>query len=958
MNFFSPECESVTRGNFAKRSVFTGSIIAVKTHVAAGHRPALRSRGVNSSSVRLVVCVLFLFAALDLTLAAGSRERTSINDNWRFTKGDPNGNSSGLIYDVRPEVKDKKDDKPADAEPMAAEKITTTNRAVLKPWILPTANPFIKEAAKRHVRPASDAGTNIPYTQPNFDDRSWRTVNLPHDWAIEGPFHVGWGEGVGGGMGRLPSPGIGWYRKRIDIPASDAGKSIFLDVEGAMSYAMVWLNGHLVGGWPYGYASWCVDLTPYLVPGGTNQLAIRLDNPSDSSRWYPGGGICRNVWLTKTKSIHIAHWGTFVRTQNVSKDSAEVHLAVTIENDSEQSAEVSVATEIFALNAKGKKTGSFVAKIPPAALTVAAGSNAISSGNVTITNPKLWGPPPNQQPNRYIAVTTISKGEQLLDRYETAFGIREIRFDPQHGIFVNGERVPIHGVNQHHDLGALGAAFNERAAERQLEILREAGCNAIRMSHNPPAPELLELTDKMGLLVLDEIFDCWERKKTPLDFHLIFPEWHEPDLRAFIRRDRNHPSIFLWSIGNEVGEQYTGEAGAKVAQELCNIAHEEDPTRPVTTAMNYAKPEMPLPAGVDVIGLNYQGEGIRDTSAYAGLKGISTPPQYAAFHKAFPDKMILSTETAAALSSRGDYLFPVFNGTSAPVKDDFGGDSKKQKVSAYELYSADFGSSADKVFAAQDQHPYVAGEFVWSGWDYLGEPTPYYGARSSYFGIIDLAGFKKDRFYLYQSRWRPDFPMAHILPHWTWPERVGEVTPVHVFTSGDEAELFLNGKSLGRKKKKQYEYRLRWDNVVYQPGTLKVIAYKNGAKWATAEMKTAGEPVQLKLEPDRKVIRADGKDLCFVTVIVADKNGITAPRADNRVSFKIEGPGEIVATDNGDPTSFESFQSPDRKAFNGLCLVIVRGVARQPGIIKLTADSDSMSSATVILQTVAEQTSE
>ena len=499
-------------------------------------------------------------------------------------------------------------------------------------------------------------------------------------------------------------------------------------------------------------------------------------------------------------------------------------------------------------------------------------------------------------------------------------------------------------MNQHHDLGALGAAYNHRAAQRQLEILRELGCNAVRMSHNQPAPELLELTDAMGLLVVDEIFDCWERKKTPLDFHLIFPDWSEPDLRAFIRRDRNHPSVILWSIGNEVGEQYTGADGATVAQRLHDFAKEEDPTRPTTTAMNFAKADMPLPAVVDVISLNYQGEGIRDTPAHAELKGIRTPPQYPAFRAAFPNKVILSSETAAALSSRGEYLFPVHDAISAPVKDGLGGDAKRQHVSAYELHAADFGSSADKVFAAQDKHPYVAGEFVWSGWDYLGEPTPYYGARSSYFGIIDLAGFKKDRFYLYQSRWRPDLPMAHILPHWTWPERVGQVTPVHVFTSGDEGELFLNGKSLGRKKKGQYEYRLRWDDVAYHPGTLKVVTYKHGAKWAAAEVKTAGAPAKLKLEPDRNEIRANGLDLCFVTVTVTDKDGLVAPRANNRLRFAIEGPGEIVATDNGDPTSFEPFRAPGRKAFNGLCLVIVRGKADQPGDIKITTTSDGLDS--------------
>jgi beta-galactosidase len=886
---------------------------------------------------------ILLFAATGFAVAADApRERISINDNWRFTQGDPNGDSTGLIYDVRPEVKDKKDDKAADAEPTEAEKIAATNRIVLRPWILPTANVFIKDPAQRHARPAANAATNVSYTQFNFDDSLWRKVNLPHDWAIEGPFHVGSGAGVGGGMGRLPSPGIGWYRKQLDIPANDAGKPIFLDVDGAMSYAMVWLNGHLVGGWPYGYASWRVDLTPYIVPGGENQLAIRLDNPPDSSRWYPGGGIYRNVWLTKTHPVHVGQWGTSLTTPEVSCERATVNLRVTVNNDSKQAANVNVATEIFALDANGKQTGATVAKIAPVSLQIVAGESAVATGNVTVANPKLWGPPPTQQPNRCVAVTTVSQDGQVMDRYETRFGIRAVRFDPDKGILVNGEHIPLRGVNQHHDLGALGTAFNQRAAQRQLEILREMGCNAVRMSHNPPAPELLELTDQMGFLVIDEIFDCWERKKTPLDFHLIFPDWSEPDLRTLIRRDRNHPSVFLWSVGNEVGEQYTGEESAKVAQRLCDIAHDEDPTRPTTSAMNYAKPNMPLPAVVDVIGLNYQGEGIRDTLPTNEVKGIRTPPQYPAFHTAFSNKLIFSTETAAALSSRGEYLFPVFNGISAPVKDGSGGDSKRQQVSAYELHAADFGSAADKVFAAQDKHPYVAGEFVWSGWDYLGEPTPYYGARSSYFGIIDLAGFKKDRFDLYQSRWRPDFPMAHILPHWTWPERGGQVTPVHVFTSGDEAELFLNGKSLGRKQKGQYEYRLRWDDVVYQPGVLKVVIYKNGKPWATDEVKTAGEPARLKLEPDRSKICADGKDLSFVTVTVTDKNGVMAPHADNRIRFNIEGPGEIVVTDNGDPTSFESFQSHDRIAFNGLCLAVIRGKAGQTGKIKLTAMAEGL----------------
>jgi beta-galactosidase len=464
---------------------------------------------------------------------------------------------------------------------------------------------------------------------------------------------------------------------------------------------------------------------------------------------------------------------------------------------------------------------------------------------------------------------------------------------------------------------------------------------------------LLELTDRMGFLVMDEIFDAWVRQKTAFDFHLIFPDWHEQDLRAFVRRDRNHPSVALWSVGNEVGEQYNGEAGAKVARELVAMVHEEDPSRPATGSMNAAKPDSPFAAAFDVISLNYQGEGIRNTPEFTNFRGNKTPPQYDAFHERFPDRLILSSESAAAYSSRGVFLFPVAGGISNPTRDGSGGDSRIRQVSGYELYAADFGSSPDKVFAAQDSHPFVGGEFVWSGWDYLGEPSPYYSSRSSYYGIIDLAGFRKERFYLYQARWRPDFPMAHLLPHWTWPERVGQVTPVHVFTSGDEAELYLNGQSLGRKKKGPSEYRLRWDDVVYQPGTLRVVAYKAGKKWATDEVQTAGEPHRISLSPDRRIIAADGRDLCFITATVTDKNGWMAPRAGNRIRFEIEGPGEIVATDNGDATSLESFQSRERNAFNGLCLAIVRAKPGQPGSIRLTAAADGLKPAAVSIRTAS-----
>jgi beta-galactosidase len=855
------------------------------------------------------------------------RERISINNDWRFMKYASQNVADGLIYDTRSDI--------------------VNGTTPLKSYILPSGNDFIKNPANWYVRPAGNPGLTFSNVLSTLNDSLWENLNLPHDWAIEGPFN----SYNNGSMGRLPSPGVGWYRKKLDIPVSDAGKSIFLDVDGAMSYAMVWLNGNLVGGWPYGYASWRLDLTPYIVPGGTNQLAIRVDNPTDSSRWYPGGGIHRNVWLTKTKPIHVGQWGTYLTTQNVSVSNATINLKVTIDNDSASNATIVAMTQILALDSEGRKTGDSVANIAPVNVSIAAGTNAQVNGSVTLANPRLWGPPPTQVPNRYVAVTTLWRQGELVDTYETRFGIRSVDFDPNSGIYVNGEHIYVNGVDQHHDLGALGAAFNYRAAQRQLEVLRELGCNAIRMSHNPPAPELLDLCDQMGFLVLDEIFDVWVSAKPANDFHLIYADWHQQDLRAFIRRDRNHPSIIIWSFGNEVGEQYTGAAGAAVGQELHNICHEEDPTRPTTTAINANNPTDPLPAVPDLISLNYRGEGIRDGAAYAGLSGITTPPQYQPYHAAFPRKVVLSSENASALSTRGEYLFPVYSGNSAPASR-YGGDSVNLYVSAYELYTADFGSSADKVFTAQDQNPFVAGGFVWSGWDYLGEPTPYYTARSSYSGIIDLAGFKKDRFYLYQSRWLPDLPMAHILPHWTWPGREGQVTPVHVFTSGNEAELFLNGVSLGRKIKGQNEYRLRWDNVIYQPGELRVVAYKNGTLWAQSTNITVGNAAALQGTADRSEINADGVDLSFVTVCVVDANGQIVPRAKNSLTFSISGPGEIVATDNGDPTNLVDFPSTTRAAFNGYCLVIVRGIVGQTGTIQLTAQSASLTSTTVNLQSI------
>jgi beta-galactosidase len=840
------------------------------------------------------------------------RARLRLNEDWRFTRGDPPANTTSLAY------------------------------ADVKAWILPTGNGFVEDAAKRSQRPDGNLGGDVAYTAADYDDTSWQPVDLPHDYAVAGPFT----QAVSVSMGQLPSPGVVWYRKRFALPDSDAGKSIFLDVDGAMSYSMVWLNGQLVGGWPYGYASFRLDLTPYVNLGGDNVLAIRLDNqiPKDSnwqsgsSRWYAGGGIYRNVWLVKTAPVHVGQWGTYITTPEISAESANLDVKAVVDNDSQRDASVSVATEIFEIDGDDRKLGCAVASIDPVELQVPAGSHATTAATAVIANPKLWGTGPNQKPNRYVAVTTVHRDGKPVDVYETPFGVRTLGFDPNAGLFVNGEHVKLNGVCNHHDLGALGAAINDRALQRQLEILAEMGSNAIRTSHNPPAPELLELADKMGFLIMDEAFDVWLRPKTELDYHLVYPEWHEQDLRALLRRDRNHPSVIMWSIGNEVGEQSADAEGAAISQELTGISHQEDPTRPTISGMNAAKATSPFPAMIDAVGLNYQGSGIR-----------VNPPQYPVFHEAFPDKLIVGSETASIVSSRGVYTFPVPPGFGVAVSETAGEDVVNRQVSSYDLYYPSYASSPDKEFASQDHYPFVAGQFVWTGFDYLGEPTPF-DSRSSYYGILDLAGFKKDLFYIYQSVWRPEYPMAHILPHWTWDERVGQVTPVHVYTSGDEAELFLNGQSLGRKAKAAFEYRLRWDDVVYEPGELRVVAYRHGEVWATESVRTAQSASKLVLTPDRPEIAGDGDDLSFVTLTVTDAGGQMVPRSMSPIHFEVTGPGEIVATDNGDPTDMTIFPSPDRKAFNGLALAIVRAKRGTSGDIVVTATSEGLAGASATIK--------
>ncbi|CAD0017716.1 unnamed protein product [Aureobasidium pullulans] len=862
------------------------------------------------------------------------RERINLNSDWKFRRWEEN--PDGLIYDYRQDLEN------------------LTDVSILKPWILPSGNNFIKDSSKHYQRPEGNPGSNVSFVQNDFDDQCWTSVTLPHDWAIAGPFYTEPdGEAiVGGGMGRLPVFGIGWYRRKLHISNDDKNKQIQLELGGAMSYAMVWLNGKLIGGWPYPYNSFQLDLTPHLQFGQDNQIAIRLDNPVDSARWYPGGGLYRDVWLTKTEHTHVNQWGTRFTTRDVSNDSAVIDLQLSVGNTANYTSRVSVITEIYQSNTVTGQQGRMAASFPATTVEIEADDKISINQTLLLSSPQLWGPPPTQTPNTYIGVTRLLNEAGIqVDAYETRFGIRKFEYTGDAGLRVNGERVRVQGVNEHHDLGALGAAFNVRAAERKLEILRELGVNAIRMAHNPPASELLDLTDKMGFLVFDEVFDSWERNKTANDFHLIFSDWHEQDLRAMIRRDANHPSIMVWSIGNEVGEQNYTQELTEIATTLYAIAHDEDPTRPVTASMNFAQPGnngAPFPDILDVLSINYQGEGIRDTPNYAVTKGINTKPAYPLFHEDQPDKLIWTSESASTVSTRGTYFFPVTDDGGAPVNDSSGGNTTLAQVSAYELYSANFGSSPDKVFATQDQNTYVGGEFVWTGFDYIGEPTPYYTSRSSYSGIIDLAGFKKDRFYLYQARWRPDLPMVHILPHWNWAGREGQVTPVHVFTSGDEAELFLNNVSMGRQHLDQYEYRLRWDKITYEPGELHVVSYKAGKLWAEATVRTTGPAVSLRLTADRQSISADGVDLSYITADVLDSQGSVVPTANPEIEFSVSGSGEIIATDNGDPADLVAFTSTNRKAFSGKALAIVKASKRN-GTISVVAKGEGLTSGEITL---------
>ncbi|BEG99249.1 beta-galactosidase [Bacteroides sedimenti] len=789
-------------------------------------------------------------------------------------------------------------------------------------------------------------GTSVPepgnLQNTEIDDSSWKKLDLPHDWAIEGPFRIE----LTGETGKLPFKGIGWYRKYFTIPDGDAGKQFFLDFDGAMAYAQIWLNGQYVGTWPYGYNSFRMDLTPFVKIGQKNVVAVRLDTEKWDSRWYPGAGIYRHVWMIKTNPVHVAHWGTYITTPVVSDKSATIKMAVTIDNQEESSVVATVNTQIFELDGNNKP-GMKVASFNQSQVKIDAKGNATTATVTTIKSPKRWD---LISPNRYLAKTTISVDGKVVDTYNTPFGIRTLEFTARNGFLLNGRRVEIKGTCNHHDLGALGTAINTSALRRQLTILKDMGCNSLRTSHNPPAPELLELADQMGFLVWDEAFDCWKNGKKKNDYNKLYDDWHEKDLKALIHRDRNHPSVFIWSIGNEVIDQRDVE----MTKHLADIVRGEDPTRPVSNGYN--DPDGGRESGavvaLDIMGVNY---------FFNQQPKWDIDPRYA-------NKPTIGSETSSCVSSRGEYFFDT--------------EYKNWQITSYDSAKPGWGCTPDDQFRTNATFPHLLGEYVWTGFDYLGEPTPYNSdetnllnfrndpskraelekkmnelrknkapSRSSYFGIVDLAGFPKDRFYLYQSHWRPDLPMVHILPHWNWVERIGQITPVHVYTSGDEAELFLNGKSLGRKVKQAgRDFRLVWDSVKYEPGIVKVVAYKNGKQWATNEVRTTGTAVKLYLTADRNTISSNEADLAYITVKVQDASGLTVPRTHPLIKFKVEGPGEIVATDNGDATSFVPFQSHEREAFNGMAVVIVKAKKGSKGTFKVIASSDGLDDGIVMLR--------
>lgn len=764
---------------------------------------------------------------------------------------------------------------------------------------------------------------------PLFKDDSWRSLNVPHDWSIEGDFSKDHPATPGGGA--LPG-GTGWYRNSFDVPASDKGRLIYIDFDGVYHNSEVWINGHYLGKRPNGYISFRYELSGFLKFGQKNVIAVKVDNSKQpNSRWYSGSGIYRKVSLVKVNALHVPQYGTFVTTPVVAKERAAVSIETTVLNASVKKALVRVKTVIR--DPEDREVASAWQT-----QEVGAGKSVLFNQKAELLQPLLWSV---DDPTLYTAVSYVYRGKKLTDRYETKFGVRTFNFDIDKGFSLNGVPMKIQGVCNHHDLGALGAAFNRRAAERQLEILKEMGCNGIRTSHNPPAPELLELCDQMGFIVMNEAFDMWKKQKNPFDYHLDWDQWHRRDLEDLVRRDRNHPSVFIWSVGNEIQEQWGDEAkgdttGRVIARELVAIVRGLDTTRAITTANNEVNLYNNLlkSGAFDMIGYNYNHR------------------LWAKFHERWPGKKFIVTESTSALQTRGHYDLVPFDtirrwpeAWDKPIK---GGGNPDFTVSAYDHVSAPWGSTHEESLKALHENPHVSGMYVWTGFDYLGEPTPYpWPSRSSYFGIVDLAGFPKDVYWLYKSVWT-DKAVLHLYPHWNW-KNGDTVDVVAYYSQADEVELFLNGKSLGSKSKAGSEMHVKW-RVPFAGGRLHAVSRKQGKEVLTKDLHTAGKPAKIELTADRSDIAADGKDLSFVTVRVLDEEGHVVPNADNIIQFKVTGQGFLNAVDNGSPTSHERFKAGSRKAFNGLALAIVQS-ADTAGEIKIEASSAGLKAAGIVVKT-------
>jgi len=764
---------------------------------------------------------------------------------------------------------------------------------------------------------------------------AWRTLNLPHDWSIEGKFDEKSPAGYGGGA---LNGGLGWYKKTFKVALENKEKITSIVFDGVYKNSKVWINGHYLGKRPNGYIGFQYELSPYLNFGDkNNEILVKVDNSKQpNSRWYSGSGIFRNVWLETTDKLHVDQWGTYVTTPKVSAKSASVHLETTIKNQYDASKNATILTTIFKNDIKVTSVTKNI--------SITANANQVLNQDLIVNSPILWS---DEKPELYRAVTTISIDNHVIDQYETNFGIRNFKFDLNKGFILNGKQVKIKGVCMHHDLGSLGSAINTRAIERQLEILKGMGVNGIRTSHNPPAPELLDLCDKMGFIVMDEAFDMWKKAKNKYDYSLDWDKWHAKDLQDQILRDRNHPSIFMWSIGNEIPEQWSQE-GVTIAKELSAIVKKLDATRLVTAAMNPA-----VNMKIDEVALQFEKAktdfNLLATSGALDIIGYNYAHQTFEHHqKNFPNTPFIATETTSALETRGYYDAVSDTLKKWPVRWDlkFTGGNPGNTVSAYDQVQAPWGSTHEATWKVIKKYDFLSGMYIWTGFDYIGEPTPYeWPSISSYFGIVDLAGFPKDVYYMYQSEWTKK-NVLHLFPHWNWKE--GHNVDVWAYyNNADEVELFLNGKSVGVRSKKGDDLHVMW-RIPFHAGTLKAISRKDGKTVLERTIKTAGPPAALKLSADRTTIKADGNDLSFVTVDITDANGVLSPNANNEIQFSLKGNGKIVGVCSGDPVSHESYKGDRHTALNGKCLVVIQA-GEKAGKVELTASATGLKSSTTFI---------